>query len=724
MQEGGTYRLARRDDDGAVRPQRGPELVEELPVPRRAAAVDRPRRRRRRPRGRPRTPTPPRATPSSACAPATCTRSPCRTACSSRAATSTATTQRRREGAFIVAVNCGQAAATCFCVSMDTGPRATSGFDLALTEVLEDGGHRFVVEVGSERGAEVLAELPHRDAAAATSSQAAERAIENAAARAGRDRSTPTDIKDLLYRNLEHPRWDEVADRCLTCGNCTMVCPTCFCTHGRGRHRPGGRGGRARARSGTRASRSTTPTSTAAACTASTKARYRQWMTHKLATWIDQFGTSGCVGCGRCIAWCPVAIDITEEAAAIRATDLVAEARGWPMQTIDELLEEIDVFRGLADEHLDLIAGCALNRVFGDGEYLLPRASRPNTFFVIRHGTVALETYVPQRGAVMIETLHGGDVLGWSWLFPPYRTMFDARALGVVRTRRVRRRLPAREVRGGPAARLRADAALRRGHGASACRRRGCGCSTSMARSPVAERAREAGPMVPVPYRVARRRRETARLVDARARARRRRRARAVRARPVRDALRVRQGRGADLGQRDCRSVHTIRAVGAVSAALCDRAPRRRRSACAARSARRGRSRRPRAPTSSSSPAGSASRRCARSSTTCSRTASATAASSCSTAAAPRRSCSTRAELERWRGRFDVEVHVTVDQAGGRLARARRRGHDARAARRLRPGHTRGDDLRARGDDALRRRGAAGARRAGRARSSCRSSAA
>jgi CRP-like cAMP-binding protein len=104
------------------------------------------------------------------------------------------------------------------------------------------------------------------------------------------------------------------------------------------------------------------------------------------------------------------------------------------MQTIDELLEEIDVFRGLADEHLDLIAGCALMRVYGDGEKLMTENEQANTFFAIRHGTVALETYVPQRGAVMIETLHGGDILGWSWLFPPYRTMFDARALGVVRT--------------------------------------------------------------------------------------------------------------------------------------------------------------------------------------------------------------------------------------------------------------------------------------------------
>jgi len=103
------------------------------------------------------------------------------------------------------------------------------------------------------------------------------------------------------------------------------------------------------------------------------------------------------------------------------------------MQNIPELLEEIDVFRGLGDEHLDLIAGCALNRVFADGDALLTENEQANTFFALRHGTVALETYVPERGAVIIETLQAGDVLGWSWLFPPHRTMFDARARGVVR---------------------------------------------------------------------------------------------------------------------------------------------------------------------------------------------------------------------------------------------------------------------------------------------------
>jgi ferredoxin len=222
----------------------------------------------------------------------------------------------RREGAFLVAVNCFEPAGTCFCTSMGTGPKVEAGYDLALTELL-DGEHRFLVEAGSERGAEILSELPSRPATP-SDLEAASDSVDSAVKKMGRSMDTH-DIRELLATNLDHPRWDDVAERCLTCGNCTLVCPTCFCSavedetslsgdeaerfrvwdtcfsvdysyiHG-GSVRPSGH------------------------------SRYRQWMTHKLGTWFDQFDSSGCVGCGRCITWCPVGIDITEEVAAIRAT--------------------------------------------------------------------------------------------------------------------------------------------------------------------------------------------------------------------------------------------------------------------------------------------------------------------------------------------------------------------------------------------------------------------
>ncbi len=224
----------------------------------------------------------------------------------------------RRADVFVVAVQCGEAGGTCFCVSMGTGPTADAGFDLALTEVVEDGRHYFVVDVGSARGAEVLAELPHTPAGAVERG-AADAAHGNAAAQMGRQLDV-TDIKALLYRNYEHPRWDEVADRCLTCGNCTMVCPTCFCTTVEDTTDLAG----AEVERHQRWDSCFTVDYSqmhGGAVRGSARSRYRQWMTHKLATWIDQFGTSGCVGCGRCITWCPVGIDITEEARAIRETD-------------------------------------------------------------------------------------------------------------------------------------------------------------------------------------------------------------------------------------------------------------------------------------------------------------------------------------------------------------------------------------------------------------------
>jgi sulfhydrogenase subunit beta (sulfur reductase) len=232
--------------------------------------------------------------------------------------------QARREGAFIVAVNCGKAGGTCFCVSMNTGPRASSGFDLALTELLDDAGHRFLVEVGSERGAEVMADLSSQPAARGDE-EAADQVMEHTAAQMGRTLDT-TDIRDMLYRNREHPRWDEVADRCLTCGNCTMVCPTCFCSSVEDVTDLAGEEA-TRVRSWESCFTLEHSHIHGGSVRTSGKARYRQWMTHKLASWIDQFGTSGCIGCGRCITWCPVAIDITEESAAIRATDMGEQAR-------------------------------------------------------------------------------------------------------------------------------------------------------------------------------------------------------------------------------------------------------------------------------------------------------------------------------------------------------------------------------------------------------------
>jgi ferredoxin len=223
--------------------------------------------------------------------------------------------QGRREGIFIVAVNCTQSAATCFCTSMGTGPRAHAGFDLALTELVGPDHHRILIEVGSEVGAEVLAELEHFEA-----SDDVEREAEAAVGRARSQiqrRMDTTGIRDLLYSNFDHPRWDDVAQRCLACANCTMVCPTCFCTTVEEVSDVTGDHAERWRRWDSCFSQSFSYIH-GGSVRSSAKSRYRQWMTHKLASWIDQFGSSGCVGCGRCITWCPVGIDITGEVSAIR----------------------------------------------------------------------------------------------------------------------------------------------------------------------------------------------------------------------------------------------------------------------------------------------------------------------------------------------------------------------------------------------------------------------
>src|SRR5208283_5210600 len=230
----------------------------------------------------------------------------------------------RRENLLLVAVNCGQAGGNCFCASMNTGPRATFGYDLALTELLQDGRHDFLVEVGTACGADVLSAVPHRQATGADK-QHAERLLEETTRHMGRKLDT-RGIKDLLYRNYEHPQWDAVAERCLSCANCTMVCPTCFCTTVQDHTDLAGQVA-VRERAWDSCFTLDFSYLHGGSVRQQTRSRYRQWMTHKLANWIDQFGTSGCVGCGRCITWCPVGIDITAEAAAFRAAGTAKEDR-------------------------------------------------------------------------------------------------------------------------------------------------------------------------------------------------------------------------------------------------------------------------------------------------------------------------------------------------------------------------------------------------------------
>jgi len=227
----------------------------------------------------------------------------------------TAAFARRADGLFVVAVACTEPGDVCFCASAGTGPAPGTGYDVALTELAGPDDHWFLAEAGSDAGTRALAAVPSRRAATAAETEQAHTAVVDAATRMGR-RLPPGDLRDLLHDSRESPRWDDVAQRCLTCGNCTMVCPTCFCTSTED----------VTDLTGAHAERAERWASCfeldfsflhGGSVRRSSASRYRQWMTHKLATWHDQFGSSGCVGCGRCIAWCPVGIDITAEAAAL-----------------------------------------------------------------------------------------------------------------------------------------------------------------------------------------------------------------------------------------------------------------------------------------------------------------------------------------------------------------------------------------------------------------------
>ena len=222
------------------------------------------------------------------------------------------------EDLFVVAVSCGSPATTCFCTSAGTGPRAATGYDIRLAEIMGQGPTHFFAEAGSAAGAALLArmDLP---AAGASDAAAAEDVTAVAVAAMGA-RVDLAAAPEVLARSHDHPRWEEVGERCLACGNCTMSCPTCFCVDVVDEN-PFDEDGAVRVREWSSCFGIPFSEMHGGVVRTSVSARYRQWLTHKMSSWVDQFGTLGCVGCGRCITMCPAGIDIRDELTAILATN-------------------------------------------------------------------------------------------------------------------------------------------------------------------------------------------------------------------------------------------------------------------------------------------------------------------------------------------------------------------------------------------------------------------
>lgn len=228
---------------------------------------------------------------------------------------------KQREKSLLIAVNCTRSVSTCFCASMDTGPKAKEGYDISLTEVENDGAHYFLIDSKSKKGEAIInafaSKIPLNDASPEEIKVADNMIDRNAGSQ---KRSINKDnMKGLLQTNATSTQWDEIATRCLSCANCTLVCPTCFCstvediTDLTGDHSE-------RWRKWESCFTYEFSTVHGKPVRSEIKSKYRQWMTHKLDTWHDQFGTSGCVGCGRCITWCPTGIDITAEAGKMELT--------------------------------------------------------------------------------------------------------------------------------------------------------------------------------------------------------------------------------------------------------------------------------------------------------------------------------------------------------------------------------------------------------------------
>ncbi|MGB8861703.1 MAG: 4Fe-4S dicluster domain-containing protein [Ilumatobacteraceae bacterium] len=223
----------------------------------------------------------------------------------------------RRHDAFVVAVTCGAPSSTCWCTSMGGGPEPRDGFDIRLTELSGEGPepHRLLAEAATPRGALVVQQLPGW-AVTDADDDAAQEVVSRSVALMPQ-RLPGAELPRLLAGADQHPHWDVVAERCLSCGNCTLVCPTCFCSTFTD-HTPLGTDDAVRVQTWASCFELEHSHLGGRPVRATTAARYRQWLTHKLSTWNEQFGTHGCVGCGRCTTWCPAGIDIVDEANVLR----------------------------------------------------------------------------------------------------------------------------------------------------------------------------------------------------------------------------------------------------------------------------------------------------------------------------------------------------------------------------------------------------------------------
>jgi NAD(P)H-flavin reductase/NAD-dependent dihydropyrimidine dehydrogenase PreA subunit len=230
----------------------------------------------------------------------------------------------RRADLLVIAVECATATSTCFCVSMGTGPEVTSGADVVLAEV-DDG---FVARADSPAGERLLAGLA-LEPAGPESLAAAEHQVARVRSEMG-DGLVTDGLHDGLLANLDHPRWEAIAQRCIACANCTLVCPTCFCTGTAIKSDLDGRESSAVRTWDSCFTAGFAQVAGGGSFRPHHADRYRQWLTHKFATWWDQFGSSGCVGCGRCIAWCPVGIDVREELSAIAGAPVATVASVTP----------------------------------------------------------------------------------------------------------------------------------------------------------------------------------------------------------------------------------------------------------------------------------------------------------------------------------------------------------------------------------------------------------